>query len=317
MFGIGCVLSPHAQESEKEIRLGMIGLDTSHVIAFTQLLNDKTNPDHVPGAKVIAAFKGGSPDNETSASRIEEYTKQMVETYKVELVDSIEELCKKVDGILIESVDGRPHLEQAKPVIAAGLPFYVDKPVTASLADALELARLAKKAGVPWFGGSCLRWGPEMRKAINPEVVGEIVGCDAYSPISYEEHHPDLFWYGVHGVETLYTAMGRGCKTVSRTTTEQGDYVVGVWDDGRIGTFRGLKTGLHNYGTTIFGTKQIVSFSEVTYVGLVQEIVKFFQTKQPPIDPMETVELTAFMEAADTSKKQGGVPVPIPDLSLE
>ncbi|MDX9754050.1 MAG: Gfo/Idh/MocA family oxidoreductase [bacterium] len=315
LFILGLAQMPLAEE--QPIRLGLIGLDTSHVIAFTKFLNDPTHPDHVPGAKVVAAFKGGSPDIESSISRVDEYTEQLQKEWNIEIVDSIPELCKKVDGILLESVDGRPHLEQARPVIEAGLPLFIDKPLAGTYEDVLELAKLAKAKNVPWFGGSSLRWWQGVRDAIDPETVGDIIGCDAYSPCSLEEHHPDLFWYGVHGVEILYAAMGKGCKQVSRYYTDDTDVVVGVWDDGRIGTFRGTRKGEHGYGATVFGSKKIATASGHSYKGLVEQIVKFFQTKLSPIDPAEMVEMYAFMQMADESKKLGGKPVALPAISLE
>lgn len=309
--------STQAAENGEPIRLGLIGLDTSHVIAYSQMLNDPQNPNHVPGARIVAGYKGGSPDIPSSRDRIEGFTQQLQEKWGIEIVETIPELCKKVDGILLTSVDGRPHLEQAKAVIEAGLPLYIDKPVAGSLADAVEIARLAKKANVPWFGGSSLRWHTAVREAVDPERVGDIVGCDAYSPCEYEPHHPDLLWYGVHGVEILFTAMGPGCQTVSRTHTPDADLVVGVWEDGRIGTFRGMRNGRYGIGCTVFGTKSNAHVEGSSYKGLVEEIVKFFQTKKAPLDPMETLELMAFMEAADTSKEQNGKPVPLPNFQIE
>ncbi|HOJ59642.1 MAG TPA: Gfo/Idh/MocA family oxidoreductase [bacterium] len=306
-----------AVAEEKVIRLGMVGLDTSHVTAFTQMLNNPDHPEHVPGAKVVAGFKGGSPDIPSSIGRVEEYTKELTEKWGVKIYDSIAELCKHVDGVLIESVDGRPHLEQVKPVIEAGLPFFVDKPVAGTYEDVLEIARRAKKAGIPWFGGSSLRWWSGMREGIDPAKVGKILGCDAFSPCSLEPHHPDLFWYGVHGVEILYAAMGPGCKQVSRISTPDTDVVVGVWADGRIGTFRGTRAGAHSYGARIFGDKGNSTVEGHSYKGLVEQIVKFFQTKQPPLDAREIVEMYAFMQMADVSKAQGGKAVALPEFSLE
>ena len=72
-----------AANAADELRIGMIGLDTSHVTAFTALLNDPKSPNHVSGAKVVAAFKGGSPDIESSWSRVEGYTKELREKYGV------------------------------------------------------------------------------------------------------------------------------------------------------------------------------------------------------------------------------------------
>ncbi len=312
----GAVNTPIAQSADDVIRVGMIGLDTSHVIAFTRILNDASRADHVPGARVVAGFKGGSPDVESSYTRVDRFTEQLRDDFGVKIVDTIPELCEMVDAVMIESVDGRPHLEQAKPVIEAGLPMFIDKPMAGSFEDALEIARLAKRAGVPWFSSSSLRYAKPIREAMDPEVVGKIVACDAYSPCSYEPHHPDLYWYGVHGVEILYAAMGKGCVSVTRVSTPDEDLVVGRWEGGRIGTFRGMRHAKRGYGCTVFGEKAIASGSGHEYQSLIREVVKFFKTGEPPIPPEETVEMFAFMQIADESKEAGGKPVAMPKIDL-
>jgi predicted dehydrogenase len=288
-------------------RIGIIGLDTSHVPAFTGLIND---PAKNTGCKVVAGFPGGSPDVKSSAGRVEGYTKELREKFGVEIVGSIEELCKKVDGVLLESVDGRPHLEQVRPVIAARKPVFIDKPVAGSLPDAIEIFRLAKEANVPCWSSSSLRFGPGIAGMRKSEAVGEVLGCDAFSPCSLEEHHPDLYWYGVHGVEILFTIMGPGCQTVQRAQTDKHEVVLGVWKDGRIGTFRGLKAGKSDYGAMVYGTKGIArSGGYEGYGHLVDEILKFFKTGKAPVSPEETLEIFAFMSAADISKTQNGAKV--------
>jgi len=305
-------VAQEAAPEEKPLRAGIIGLDTSHTVAFTKLLNDPKAPPEVAGVRIVAAFPGGSPDVPSSRDRVPEYTKALQETYGVEIVDSIDALLEKVDVVLLESVDGRPHLEQAKPVFKAKKPVFIDKPVAGSLADAIAIFEMAKESGTPVFSSSALRFAPgiaEMRAG----KLGPVVGCDAYSPCELEEHHPDLFWYGIHGVETLYTIMGVGCETVARTSTPGSDVAVGVWKGGRIGTFRGIRDGApHTFGATVFGAKGIgPSGGYVGYQPLVVEIVKFFKTGEAPVAPEETLEIFAFMEAADESKRQDGRPVTI------
>ena len=288
-------------------RIGMIGLDTSHVIAFTRLINDS---DKDYGCKVVAGYSGGSPDVPSSANRVQKYTDQLRDEFGLQIVDSIEELCECVDGVLLESVDGRPHLKQVRPVIAAKKPVFIDKPMAGSLADVLEIFRLAKESNVPCWSSSSLRFGPGILGMRNHEDVGKVLGCDAFSPCSLEPHHPDLYWYGVHGVEILFTIMGTGCRSVQRTQTEGCELVVGVWADGRVGTYRGLKTGKRDYGAMVFGDKGIArSGSYEGYGHLVDRIVTFFKTGEVPVPPEETIEIFAFMTAADASKTQGGTPV--------
>lgn len=300
------------QAQEKVFRLGMIGLDTSHVIAFTKLINN-SQAEH--GCKVVVGYSGGSPDVPSSANRVEGYTKQLRNDYGVEIVDTIEELCRKVDGVLLESVDGRPHLKQAIPVIKAGKPLFVDKPMAGSLADVIEIFRLAKENNVPCWSSSSLRYSPAIVELKKNNTAGEILGCDTFGPCSLEEHHPDLYWYGVHAVEMLFTIMGPGCKSVRRVQTDDYEHVVGVWEGGRVGTFRGLKAGKSGYGFTAYGTKGIVQSDKGGgYEPLVADVIKFFKTGEVPVPAEETIEIFAFMSAADVSKAKGGAEVSVPEL---
>ncbi len=297
------------QPKEKVFRLGMIGLDTSHVIAFTKEIND---PKNKYPCRVVAGFPGGSPDIPSSATRVDNYTAQLRNDFGLEIVDSIEELCRKVDGILLESVDGRPHLAQARPVIAAKKPLFIDKPMAGSLADVIEIFRLAKENKVPCWSSSSLRFSPGIIGMRNSKEVGEVLGCDAFGPCSLEPHHPDLYWYGVHGVEILFTIMGPGCESVRRVQTDGVEHVVGVWKGGRVGTFRGLKSGKKDYGAMVYGAKGIARSGGYSgYGDLVREIVRFFETGKSPVPAEETIEIFAFMTAADESKIKGGRAVSI------
>lgn len=295
-------------QSKQPMRLGIIGLDTSHVVAFTKVLNDSSSPDHVAGAKVVAAFKGGSADVDVSRNRVEGFTTELRDKWGVEIVDSIQELCQKVDAVLLESVDGRPHLEQVKPVLEARKPVFIDKPLAASYRDAKEIDRLARQAGVPWFSSSSLRFWEEIQRLKTSPAVGRILGVHTYGPSPTEPHHPDLMWYGIHAVEALFTLMGPGCESVSRTHSQGADVVVGRWKDGRIGVMRGLREGKEDYGVTVFGEKGILHSENKPfgYRPLLVEIVKFFETRNSPVNSAETLEMFAFMEAADLSKKQDG-----------
>ncbi len=296
-------------------RIGMIGLDTSHVIAFTRQINDPKN-DY--GCRVVAGFPGGSPDVTVSATRVEKYTTELREKHGLDIVDSIDTLCRKVDGIMLESVDGRPHLAQVTPVIEAGLPVFIDKPMAGNLKDVIEIFRLARQKQVPCWSSSSLRYALGISDLKKAGTLGDILGCDVYSPCSFEPHHPDLYWYGVHGVEILYTIMGTGCETVTRTHTADSDVVVGRWKDGRMATYRGIRQGKSGYGARIYGSKSIQSTGKYGgYGALVEEVVRFFKTGKAPVPANETIELFAFMTAADASKIAGGTPVALEAVMAE
>ena len=321
--------------AKKDVKVGIIGTDTSHVPAFTGVM--ARHPEW--RVKVVAAFKNGTEDNPSSWNRVEGIAKQISEKNGVEIVDSVPALLEKVDAVMIECVDGRPHLKYAQEVFKAKKPLFLDKPFTASLADAREIVRLSKESGVPFFSCSCVRFQPEVAKLRAEPGVGKLTKAQGSSPMSMEPHHPDLFWYGIHGVEALYTVMGRGCVAVSRKAeaytytatvkrkegdkevSEQAekkgtlDITTGTWSDGRIGIFRGVMGGPYMPLVKVWGADgEAESKGGYNYNGLVETIARFFQTGECPIDPQETLELVEFMTAAQLSKERNGAEVKLEEL---
>jgi hypothetical protein len=290
-----------------DLRLGIIGTDTSHVPVFTKMLAEESL-----GARVVAAYKGGSKDIPQSATRVEGFAEEIKTKWGVEIVPDIATLLGKVDAVLLESVDARAHLEQARQVIAAKKPLYIDKPLASTLEDAREIARLAKAAGVPWFSTSSLRYGEIGANAHFPDVKAATVwGPGTVIP----QFQLDLSWYAIHPIELLYTIMGKGCESVSRTAGPNGDMVVGQWKDGRIGTVYAARPD-SDYGAVVFRGKEVVDLhpkkgASSEYRPLVLEIVKFLQTGKPPVPNEETLEIFAFMDAAQRSKDEGGRPMQV------
>jgi predicted dehydrogenase len=301
-----------ADEPAKEkpiIRVGIIGLDTSHSIAFAKLLNDPNAAEDVANCPVVAAYPHGSPDIESSVSRIPTYTRQIQEL-GVEIAPSIDALLEKVDAVLLETNDGRPHLEQVLSVFKAGKRVFIDKPIAASLTDAVAIFEASKKYDVPTFSSSSLRYGRTTQAARRGDY-GKITHCEARSPSKIEKTHPDLFWYGIHGVEALFTVMGTECKTVRRSERDGKIEVIGQWSDERTGLF--LEAGYGGFARSADGIEHAIGNYD-GYRPLIVEIVKYFRTGKVPIQPNETLEIYAFMEAADESKRQGGKEVQISEV---
>ncbi len=299
--------------SAADLRIGLIGLDTSHATAFTEILNDPKSKEYVPGARVVAAFQGGSADIETSISRVEGYTKTLKEKYGVKIVETIAELCREVDAVMLLSVDGRPHLAQARPVIAARKPLYIDKPMAGSLRDVLELARLAKEAKVPLFSSSSLRFS-KANAAIRSGSIGTVTNAWCGSPAKTEKTHPDLFWYGIHGCESLFAVMGEGCLSAQRQKTATGTIeTVGRWKEGRTGIFREIE-GYGGSASGTIGTAAAGTFDG--YAPLVTQVIHFFQSGLVPVPIEETIELFAFMEADNESRIRQGAEVTLKEVLL-
>jgi len=301
------VLSVALTASAADLRLGIVGTDTSHTVAFASVLNDPANKDHVAGARIVAAYKGGSPDIPESWNRVEKFSSELQSKWGVELVPDIKTLCGKVDAILLESVDGRAHLKQAREVFDCGKPLFIDKPLAATLEDAREIARLGKEKGVKWFSASSLRFSEGLPRMKMENMNGAIT----WGPGPLEEHHQlDLSWYGIHAVEMLYAILGPGCREVTRVSSLDADVVTGQWNDGRIGTVRLIRP-YSKFGAVTFSPKEIIQSDKDLYTGykpLLVEILKFFESGRVPVREEETLEMFAFMDAALRSKNAGGAP---------
>jgi len=321
--GLGFLKSSAASLAEDSLlsegkRIGMIGLDTSHCPAFTKLINSGSLGAAYTKYKVVAAYPTkGSADFPASIERLPGFTKQMSDM-GIEIVASEEDLLKKVDLVLLESVDGRVHLEQALAVLKAGKPMFIDKPISSSLAPAIAIFEASKKYKTPVFSSSDIRFVPDTQAILQEKIIGNVLGADTYSPFTKAPGHPELFFYGIHGVELLFSVMGAGCKEVVRLSSKGNDIVIGIWDDGRIGTVRRIPPGgKSSVGGAVFGVNGISPVRDDTYDALVIKILDFFQTGVSPVKPEETLEILAFMEAADKSKRNGGVSVSIQSIMQE
>lgn len=295
---------------QAQIKIGIIGLDTSHSIAFTKFLNGEDKKEEFKDFKIVAAYPYGSRAIESSYKRIPGYIEQVKEL-GVEIVPSIAELLDKVDCVMLETNDGNLHLEQAYEAFKAGKIVFIDKPIGANLAQAIAIFQLAKRYNVPVFSSSALRYVEQSQKLRNGEL-GKVLGADSYSPAHLEPSHAGMAWYGIHGIETLFTVMGIGCVSVNRMSSEGTDMVVGLWNDGRIGTVRGARTGKAPYGGTAVTDQGVVSTGAYAgYEPLLEEILNFFKTRIPPVTEKETLEIFTFIEAADISKSKGGRIIPM------
>ncbi|MFI8687573.1 Gfo/Idh/MocA family protein [Rossellomorea sp. NPDC077527] len=298
----------------RNLKIGMVGLDTSHAAAFTRLLNDPDDRHHVRGGKVVKAFPGGSPHIELSSSRIGKFTED-VQRYGVEIVDSLEEAAAGMDAILLESVDGDIHLGQLKKIVAFKKPIFIDKPFSLRTEDALEMVRLADYHHTPIMSTSALRFAEALREVTDRSDLGEVIGADCFGPLELQETQPGYFWYGIHSIEMLFTLLGEGAEQVNVFSNDNHDSIVARWKDGRFGTVRGNRLGNHHFGALVHfekGTEyvDIQSGRKPFYASLVEQIMDFFQDGVSRVPLSETLEIIRFIEAANESRITGR-PVPV------
>jgi len=333
---VACISSvlgqPLSAEDKPPVKVGVVGLDNYQALDFTVQYHNPKAPPELQGIKVVAGFAGGSPDIEESVQSLPKWIPAM-QKQGVEICDTIAQVVEKSDALLIMSLDGRTHLRDFEAVVKAGKPVYIGRPMATSLADVITMFDLAKANNTPLFSCSQHRFVPAFSGMRNHPEVGQVLGCSVWGGCPYDPLIPNTLWKGIHGVETVYTLLGPGCETVTRASTADGDLLTGVWTDGRIGTYRGIRKGAVGYRAMVFGdkgispsgdygydvpTKWVATHGEYWgYKGVAIQIAKFFQTREAPVSPAETIEIFTFIEAAHQSTAQGGVPVKLADVLAE
>lgn len=326
-----CLATLARAQDAKPVRVGVLGLDNYQAVAYTQLFNNPKATGDLSGLRVVAAHASpASDDIEESKINLPKWKEQIVK-FDVKLVDSVEELLRQCDAVMIMSLDGRKHREQAAAVLKAGKRLYIGRPLAARWDDAVAIVRLAEETKTPCWTSSQHRFSPGFIGMRNHPEVGKVLGCDVYGGCPVHPSHADLYWHALHGIETLYVIMGPGCVTVRCTSTPFAEVITGTWEDGRVGTFRGIKKGALKYSATVFGdkgvsvagvyghgvpTKGIVPLNDkyMGYEGIAIEMAKFFKGGPAPVSLAETLEIFAFMEAAHQSKQNQSVPVRMVDM---
>lgn len=291
------------------IKLGIIGADTSHSVAFTRLLNDSSHPYHVGGAQVERVFPGGSLEFPLSAQRVAGFVQELTSGHRLKIADSPEEIAAACDGILLLSADGRLHPAQLEAIAAARKPVYVDKPLALSAREAEGMIELAERFAFPLMSGSAVRFDESLKAVL--DSISKIAGADIAGPMPLEPTQNDLFWYGIHSAELLFAIMGDGCRDVTAYERKDMLLIVGEWEDGRIGTIRGRLNGMGEFKAAVHhadGCETVIigSGGKPYYASLLEQVVRFFVTGHAAIPLWETIEILRFLEAANTSRRTRG-----------
>jgi predicted dehydrogenase len=325
------------------MRIGAIGIDSSHTPVFTNRINTlfkegktKCQVTHFwdPGTHQWQHPDGPAQSAKDVAKWREDAIKEGAKQ-----VDTIDDLLKNVDGVMVLNIGGARHLELAVPSLAKGMPTYVDKPLTCSTDQAKALLAMSRLYKARCYSASSLRFITEIPK-LDKEKLGDIVAIDAFGNGEVMDLMPDLWHYGCHSIEMVDAIFrwagqgGGGVKRVSAVKSatpfvkggkaqpgveaKSGYHLLDMeYHDGRIARIRCDRNGSWAFGATVHGTKGVqqfvVDFAPV-YTRLVEGMVKFFEGGPAPVDLRDIVENVAVMEAGNRSIAMGGEWVEIPTI---
>lgn len=288
-----------------KLNIALVGCDTSHSVYFSRLLNDGTDPQHVAGARVIAAVIDGNGAIAGSREKALANAAEIEAKYGAKLYEEIGDLPRDCDAIFIESTDGGRHLAQVCKAVEFQVPLFIDKPLTLGTKEAEDIFRLGHERGVPIMSCSSLRYDPSFRKALRGCAGGAVTGADIFGYMEFVKDCSGYFWYGIHSAEMLFAAMGTGLEQVYVVKQDDYDLLTGVWRDGRIGTIRGTRKPHFAFGGTLHTASRPLAFDvpEVdmppSYAPMLRQVVEFVRSGISPIAQQETLEIIRFLESAN------------------
>jgi len=313
-----------------QVKIGVLGLDNYQAVAYAQLFNSPKATGDLLGVRVVAAYPIGTDAIAESKVSLPKW-KEQIGKYGVEMVDSVDELLKRCDAVMIMSLDGRDHLTQVEPVLRAKKPVYIGRPLAGSLEDARAIFKLAEETKTPCWSSSQHRFSPGFSGMRNHPEVGRVLGCDVYGGGKSDPETPGFIWSSLHSIETLYAIMGPGVVSVTCTSTPTAEQFTCVWNDGRVGTYRGIKEGAVKYSATVFGDKGVsvagiyghgapvkgvvpTNDEYMGYKGIAIEMAMFYKGGPTPVSAAETLEIFTLLQAAEESKAAGGKTVRLADV---
>ena len=178
-------------------KLVILGCENTHANGFLAIINDKKL---YPDLEVVGVY---SDDAEAS--------RKLNEKYGVNVLSSYDEAVGKVDGVIVTARHGDNHLKYARPYMASGIPMFIDKPITCSEEDALELARLARANGVKLCGGSICPFYPEtieLARRVKSGELTQICAGHVSAPFSPVNDYGNFYFYTEHLVDMMTAVFG-------------------------------------------------------------------------------------------------------------
>lgn len=288
----------------QNLKVGIIGLDTSHSIEFTRRLQAPDCPpdQKVEGMKVLTCLRFPSA---FQSEPDQDKRQKILEGWRVKVTKNLEETVAGVDVLMLEINDPGLHLEYFQQLVGLGKPIFVDKPPADTVANAKEIGRLAKEKKVKIFSASSLRYTPHLAQIIREQMNPKIVM--AIGPLGIAPKGSSIVWYGVHAVEMLQQVMGLGAKKAFAYQDTLGIMAFLEYSNTRRGLIQ-LTEGDYQYGIMAQDAKTKKFYNVDTsrlYTDLLNKIRDFFNGAKLLVSWEESVEVQAILNAIDQSVNTG------------
>jgi predicted dehydrogenase len=288
------------------IRIGIIGSDNSHAVAYSKLANIANRA----GDSRVVAISGPDPER----------TKEVAGLGNIpEIVERPEDMIGKVDAILVVHRHGDLHAEHAIPFLEAGIPVYVDKPFAVSLADCHAMLDAANDGNALLTSYSSLRYAPTTTDLADTlESLGEIRVGQFAGPCDFDSEYAGPFFYATHVAEICFRLMGDDIRTVSATRSGANVVADITFANDAIATFSYLGDAAYHFHATLFGTKDFAATEVIAGDDAYAEGLNVFldavKTGEAPLSAQQLLTPIAFVHALQESLANDGSSVDVASL---
>ncbi len=281
-------------------KLAIVGLDTSHSISFTQLIQDKEEK-MVDQLQVVTCLRFPSP---FQSEPDQDKRRETLENLGVKVTRSFEEAVEGVDGIMIEINDPSRHLEYFAKAAELGAPIFLDKPLADNLENGIKIYNIAKEKKIKAWSSSSLRFSPEIIECASK--VDQPILASVFGALGRAAAGSSLIWYGIHTFEMLMTLMGSGAKSVYAKEDDGGIVSIVEYEGGRRGIAE-CNSGMGNYGGRAQNKEMAENFITAgsPYPYLIKALENFFIDGTVPVPFEDTLEIQAIMDTAVKSLESG------------
>lgn len=284
------------------MRFGLVGVNTSHAGVFARLFNgtpgESGTVPALDGGRIVAIWGGPRADAEALAA-----------THGIEsVVDEPTAMIGEIDAVLVvdDTGGGESHGRLARPFLEAGLPTFIDKPMTLDIGEAVALFDLAEQKGAPLMSASALRYAAEIIDLQSRLAeIGPISSIVSIGP-------GDWYYYGVHAVEMyqMILGAGAGARWVHRHAFDQRDIVLVGYDDGPSVVVETLRDASYVFHLTVYGangwTDCDVTDHHAFYRNLMAAALEMAQTGRSPVSRAQTLDVLGVLQAGVRSAETGG-----------
>lgn len=278
------------------LKIGIVGAENSHCMQIGKVCNVLKK---VP-ARAVAVW-GEKP----------KYARDSAAAAKIPtIVKDWRDMLGMVDGIMIDHRHAKYHAEVATFYVNHGVPCFVDKPFTFTLAEGKRLCALARRKKVPITSFSIIPMQKnfsDFKKAI-AKLDGKVAALNTSGPVDLKNKYGGIFFYGIHQVDAIVEALGTEIESVRLQKIGRNGVAVMAYRNGTMVTMNCIE-GCHNFHWSAFARKKYVAWlserDELPYLTGAKIFIKMFKTGKEPFSHKRMLAPVAVLEAMAKSLKTG------------